>query len=135
MREVCVMDDCGNPRKTRTGYCGKHWERIKRHGDPTTEILIWGDPVRRFWSRVDKTETCWLWTGALDRDGYGELFSIPGRGRVRPHRLSYEWARGEIPPGMVTDHLCRVRNCVNPDHLEIVTPSENTRRANKLRYA
>ena len=83
----------------------------------------------RFWKYVEKTESgCWLWNGAL-RYGYGR-FSIGGRsGRVlMSHRFSYEEANGLIPEGLQLDHLCRVRNCVNPEHLEPVMRKENIRR-------
>lgn len=80
----------------------------------------------RFWERVEKTPTCWLWLGSLEGGGYGQ-FSIKGKLK-KCHRLAYEMLVGRIPEGLVTDHLCRVRNCVNPEHLEIVTPKENTLR-------
>jgi excisionase family DNA binding protein len=80
---------------------------------------------QRFLAKVDKTDTCWLWTGAL-RNGYGR---IRGRGRGSPnipvHRFAYELLVGPIPDGLVIDHLCRVRNCVNPAHLEPVTSRVN----------
>lgn len=72
---------------------------------------------------------CWLWTGATVR-GYGKLTrGGRGEGHVLAHRLSYELLIGPIPDGLQIDHLCRVRNCVNPDHLEAVTQLENIRRA------
>jgi hypothetical protein len=79
----------------------------------------------RFWAKVNKTETCWLWTGAKDaRRGYGSI-SVNGRS-VGVHRVSYEMHKGPIPDGLEIDHLCRVRSCVNPDHLRAVTQRENT---------
>lgn len=80
------------------------------------------DPVERFWSWVEKTETCWLWKGALNH-GYGS-FSIGARQR-KAHRFSYELAHGAVPEGLTLDHLCRNRPCVRPDHLEAVTDREN----------
>jgi len=71
---------------------------------------------------------CWIWTGALHRNGYGH-FKIPNsRSHLLAHRGVYAIERGEIPEGMDLDHLCRVRCCVNPDHLEPVTRRENLRR-------
>ena len=76
-----------------------------------------------FWGRVNKTETCWLWTGTINDQGYGI-----SRRHFRAHRIAYELLVGPIPDGLQLDHLCRVRNCVNPDHLEPVTARTNTRR-------
>ena len=76
----------------------------------------------KFWSQVEKTDGCWLWTGTLGRGGYGRWK------RIYVHRTSYEMLVGPIPEGLSLDHLCRVRNCVNPDHLEPVTHRENVLR-------
>lgn len=76
--------------------------------------------------RTERTPTCWLWTGALNRGGYG-LVSFDSKRRMA-HRVAYELVKGPIPKGLVLDHLCRVRNCVNPDHLEPVTNRENVLR-------
>lgn len=76
---------------------------------------------------VDKTDDCWLWTGTINRKGYGQ-FKINYRYYVA-HRVSFELAGGVIGDGLQVDHLCYVRHCVNPAHLEPVTPSENMRRA------
>jgi hypothetical protein len=81
----------------------------------------------RFWAKVDKTEGCWLWTAHVFRDGYA-VFRVDGK-QVYIHRWAYELLVGPIPDGMQVDHLCRVRHCVRPDHLEPVTPRENSRRA------
>jgi hypothetical protein len=91
-------------------------------------------PEERFWAKVDKTETCWLWTGAITkRTGYGafgmQLGSVNRWHNVLPHRFAYELLIGPIPEGLVIDHLCFVRRCVRPDHLEPVTATENIRRA------
>lgn len=69
---------------------------------------------------------CWLWFGATTERGYGVVVAN-GRS-IRAHRISYETAKGQIPEGLVLDHLCRVHCCVNPDHLEAVTQLENVRR-------
>lgn len=74
--------------------------------------------IERFWKFVDKTGTCWLWTGAKTK-GYGRF------GRQGAHRFSWILANGPIPKGKCLDHLCRVPSCVRPDHLEPVTNREN----------
>ncbi len=67
---------------------------------------------------------CWMWTGFIQRDGYGVIFSRHRR-HALAHRVMYELYRGEIPAGLVVDHLCRNRACVNPAHMEPVTIVEN----------
>lgn len=69
---------------------------------------------------------CWIWRLSLDRDGYG--YGCFQKRKWRAHRLSYEAFVGAISDGLQIDHLCRVRNCVNPSHLEQVTCAENVRR-------
>lgn len=84
--------------------------------------------AERFWAKVDKTDGCWLWTSNISTAGYG-LFKIAQRGYVA-HILAYETLVGSVPDGLELDHLCKVRRCVNPEHLEPVTQRENIMRAN-----
>lgn len=81
---------------------------------------------QRFWEKVNKDGPggCWLWTASFrNEQGYGQ-FGVSGR-TVVAHRMSYELMVGPIPDGLVLDHLCRVRRCVNPAHLRPVTDREN----------
>ena len=73
---------------------------------------------------------CLLWTGRIDRYGYGNIAS--GRRMVKVHRVMYELFVGPIPDGLEIDHLCRVRHCAAPAHLEAVTRRENTLRGKSL---
>lgn len=85
-------------------------------------------PEKAFLAKVSPVPVtgCWLWTGALNRGGYGVLKN--GDRNVLAHRYSCERTRGRIPANLELDHLCRVRSCVNPDHLEAVTRKVNTHR-------
>ena len=83
-------------------------------------------PEIRLLENINKTDTCWFWTGFKNKAGYGLIYI--NRKLTRAHRLSYEIYKGEIPKNLVLDHLCRVRHCVNPKHLEAVTSRENTLR-------
>lgn len=97
--------------------------------------------AERFWSKVNKAGPipakselgpCWIWTGTRIPSGYGHFcrtqFSGTPKRLILAHRWAYEDANGVIPDGLEIDHLCRVRACVNPAHLEAVTHRENGRR-------
>lgn len=78
----------------------------------------------------DPNSGCWIWAGCTENGGYG-IFTRSAEHGSKPimaHRYSYEQSVGEIPEGLVIDHLCRVRCCVNPNHLEPVTHKENLNR-------
>lgn len=77
----------------------------------------------RFWEKVDKTETCWLWTASQDGRGYGGL-RVDGVLK-KAHRLAYEICVGPIPTGLDLDHVCHTPPCVNPAHLRPVTHKQN----------
>lgn len=82
----------------------------------------------RFWQKVDKSGDCWLWTAGIDTRGYGTFRPTGGR-MTKAHQWAYRELVGEVPVGLELDHLCRVRRCCNPSHLEPVTHAENVRRA------
>ena len=89
------------------------------------------DPLVRFWAKADRSggpDSCWRWTGAHSIKGYG-YFGTP-EGTAQAHRWIYQQLVGPIPPGLTIDHLCRVRDCMNPAHMEPVSRGENVLRGN-----
>lgn len=118
---TCV--DCLGPCWARKKRCWSCYN-AKRIRDAVAAREI------RFWSLVDKSDPsgCWLWTGRKDNHGYGNVSGGLHR-TLKAHRLAYVYVVGPIPEGLTIDHLCRVRACVNPAHLEPVTAIENSRRA------
>lgn len=125
--QICSIDGCTRTARCRT-WCGTHHERWRRTG---TTDLIRPSTEDRFWSKVAPTGFCWEWTGARSNTGYGHFFVDGGRAEPKTrgaHRVAWELLIGPIPEGLVLDHLCRNRGCVNPDHLEPVTDQVNMRR-------
>ena len=104
---------------------------LNREGKPWA--LPPSDPPGRVLRRTSFTETCWLWTGTTDADGYGRLGGHMAKDRM-VHRVLYEALEGPIPAGLTIDHLCFVTTCVNPDHLEPVSRAENARRMQARRH-
>jgi hypothetical protein len=139
---TCLVEGCENGGRIVRGWCNKHWKRWRKYGDPL--MLAQGPtPAARFWEKVDQNGpdgvhsqtgenigSCWMWTAGRNHKGYGE-FRGDGR-RVYAHRFAYELLVSPIPDGLQLDHLCRVHDCVNPDHLEPVTSRTNTLRGDTL---
>lgn len=125
-KRTCSIEDCERPSRKR-GWCQTHYGRWREHGDPLHggPIVRSLPPLERFLARLDVGD-CWLWTGSLDRDGYGR-FHADGRGHLA-HRWIYQELVRHLAEDETLDHLCRVRHCCNPDHLDPVDAATNTLR-------
>lgn len=135
----CSVELCEKDSRA-LGLCHMHHRRLKAHG--TTDIQLFTrpeNPLDRFWRKVDKSGpvpplrpdlgNCWVWTGSRGKRGYASYRMGKGAPNKRVHRISYELLVGEIPDEYVVDHLCKIRFCVNPDHLEAVSNRENILRS------
>lgn len=119
--ESCSL--CGRPAPQRQ-LCPMHYQRWRKFGDPT--VTAYNRPQARFWDRVSQAGECWEWTAGVSAAGYGQ-FTTAGV-KHYAHRFSYETMVGEIPEGLVIDHLFANKRCVNPEHLDPVPQSINARR-------
>lgn len=145
---ACAVAGCARTKHQAKGLCTHHYleswrtkpiadhteagrnSRSRRRTPEEVETAKQARSETKFWSPVNKTTTCWLWTGKLTDRGYGRTSF---RRRLQfIHRIAYVLLVGPIPEGHELDHLCRVRNCVNPAHLEPVVHRINSLRSHSM---
>lgn len=140
----CCIEGCDRQAIAKD-MCPHHYNNMKRNGSPTRVLRPSGATTEeRFWRYVEKTDGCWLWTGARTH-GYGNFYVPLGDGKykqIQAHRWAYEALVGPIPDGATLDHLCHTRaittcrdgkacphrRCVRPDHLEPIPLAINIQR-------
>lgn len=114
-KDNCIISGCPKEQYVRE-WCNAHYQAGKKNGSiqPLTR-------EQRIWSKVEKADPCWPWRGQVDKGsgGYGRYHG------ERAHRLIYEMTVGPIPDGLLVDHRCQNRICVNPEHLRLATQKQN----------
>lgn len=119
MTAECKYEGCGRAAR-KIGYCATHYKRHRLGLDMAAPIRdMSGNHAAQFWAKVQKSEECWEWSAFRDRKGYGR------HGSRVAHRVAYELTHGPIPEGLLVDHTCWNRACVNPDHLRLATDRGN----------
>jgi hypothetical protein len=122
---MCSVEYCDSESK-HLGLCAKHYNRQHKYGD--TGVNKKGSPdYLRFWTKVKIVAECWEWQGFVDPNGYGQFYPTHTKNELA-HIYAYKFVYDIVPEGLVIDHLCRNRKCVNPFHLEAVTQRVNTLR-------
>ena len=126
-QKPCQFEGCNGWAWAR-GYCGAHYQLLKREGKlPVVRII--GDPVARFHAsyEVNPTSGCWEWTGWIHPKGYGILVIGGKSKKIRAHRFSWELHFGPIPEGLDALHKCDNRKCCSPEHLFLGDTADNMR--------
>lgn len=128
---TCTVDGCDNTVIHAREMCHKHYTQLRRGSelpplDPARHVRSFGSFEKAFWSNVaigDPGE-CWLWTAGTGARGYG-CAHVPGEPQQGAHRVALRLVGRPVPKGLVADHICRNKRCVNPSHLRFATARQN----------
>lgn len=129
-KTTCRVDGCERDDKMVRGWCCMHYSRWVRRG--TT--IDADSPIARFHRKFESRErwACWEWTGPKFKKGYAQFWD--GERNLGGHRWAYEQFIGPVADGLVLDHICENKGCVNPWHLEPVTNQENLQRSKNTNH-
>lgn len=115
---TCSMSECKNAHKAR-GLCKTHYYRLRAYGSPSTKVR-----AKRVWpTDAVRAGECLVWPYNIDSSGYGTVY-VDGKKKLA-HRHAWEQACGAIPHGMLVDHKCHNRRCIEISHLRLATRSQN----------
>ena len=125
MAKTCSLDGCDRKHEAK-GFCNMHYLRLRKNGHPGEAGSRKAETVEEALRlRTERQGDCLVWTGSKVSKGYG---SINSAGRIlSAHRAAWELAHGPVPAGLVVDHICHNRACVEVTHLRLATPEENRR--------
>lgn len=128
---TCTADECDEPigGHGARGLCPKHYQRLTKSRWGLTQPTSTAPDDVRFWAKVDRSggpDSCWPWLAGINIHGYGNIWW--NGATAAAHRIAYQLTKGAIPAGLHLDHLCMMRSCVNPAHLEAVTVEVNNQR-------
>lgn len=121
-KSTCNITGCTKTGRVVKGMCLMHYERVRQHG--STDAPHLATAGTRFWSKVDKTDGCWVWGSSKNQYGYG-TFGVGREQSWLAHRYAWTTMRGPIGEGMSLDHICHNHACVRPEHLREVTNKQN----------
>ena len=119
---TCSVEDCDRPTMAR-GWCSKHWQRWKAHGDPLGGRRRYTSFEESYRARTEWRGDCLVWTGSVTGKGYGR-FAFGGESKS-VHRYAWERENGPIPEGMQVDHICWNKLCSNVEHLRLASSAQN----------